>query len=53
MDIWVSIQNDVLLNSTFYFYIQKYVYMNYVYMYIFVFTGEGDTTPTIVNLDRK
>lgn len=22
-------------------------------LHIFIFTGEGDTTPTIVNLDRK
>lgn len=35
------------------FILQKYVCMNYVYMYILIFTGEGDTTPTIVNLDRK
>lgn len=46
MDISISVYR-------FAFILQKYVCMNYVYVCILIFTGEGDTTPTIVNLDRK
>ena len=34
-------------------FIYRNIYAWIMYICIFVFTGEGDTTPTIVNLDRK
>lgn len=41
MDIWVSIQNDVLLNSTFYFYITE-ICMHELCIHVYIcFTGEG------------